>query len=84
MPDFYVEDVSIDVDEFLSACDSNEVKELVQALKNDGYLSDTNDTIGELSIAGEMFDEALDMIGKKRLCLTLEEEEYILQLSKKY
>ncbi len=32
MPSFYVDDVDIDVDDFLSACSDSERKELIEAL----------------------------------------------------
>jgi hypothetical protein len=38
MPTFYSEDIDIDVDEFLSACDHRDKEELITALIEDGYL----------------------------------------------
>ncbi len=38
MPSFYVDDVDIDVDDFLSACSDYERKELIEALVEDGYI----------------------------------------------
>jgi hypothetical protein len=70
-------DVDVSVDDFLSECDSDDIKEIITALQKDGYLTpkdlltDSSDT--ELS-------QALSKIAHFRNLLTIEEEELIKKI----
>jgi hypothetical protein len=69
------DEIEVDVDDFLSACSSSEIKELVQALKNDGYLDE-----GELD---NDFDIAIRKLAGNSWRLTKEDEETILKIANK-
>jgi len=69
------DEIEVDVDDFLSACSSSEIKELVQALKDDGHLDE-----GELN---NDFDIALRKLAGNSWRLTKEDEEIILKIANK-
>jgi hypothetical protein len=69
------DEIEVDVDDFLSACSSSEIKELVQALKDDGHLDE-----GELD---NDFDIALRKLAGNSWRLTKEDEETILKIANK-
>lgn len=78
-------DVDIDVDEFLDGCDSTEISEVIQ------WLRDTDNLIGGVDVTTEdknimeiEFDEALSNLSEKRFRMTTEDEQTILDISKKY
>lgn len=84
MPEFesYVD---VDVDEFLSACSKKEIENLIEYLIEDGYLSSRGiiSKTGK-SLLEEEWDEIIDNLKDKRLLISVEDEELIRQLSKKY
>jgi hypothetical protein len=69
------DEIEVDVDDFLSACSDSEIKELVQALKDDGHLDE-----GELD---NDFDIALRKLAGNSWRLTKEDEETILKIASK-
>jgi hypothetical protein len=69
------DEIEVDVDDFLSACSSSEIKELVQALKDDGHLDE-----GELD---NDFDIALRKLAGNSWRLSNEDEETILRIANK-
>ncbi len=69
------DEIEVDVDDFLSACSDSEIKELVQALKDDGHLDE-----GELD---NDFDIALRKLVGNSWRLTKEDEETILKIANK-
>jgi hypothetical protein len=69
------DEIEVDVDDFLSACSDSEIKELVQALKDDGHLDE-----GELD---NDFDIALRKLAGNSWRLTKEDEEAILKIANK-
>jgi hypothetical protein len=69
------DEIEVDVDDFLSACSNSEIKELVQALKDDGHLDE-----GELD---NDFDIALRKLAGNSWRLTKEDEETILKIANK-
>jgi len=83
MPSFYVNDVDIDVDEFLSACSDSEIKELVDALVEDGHLK-PGAVANSTKINNEEFDEACSNLIGNSWRLSKEDEETILQIAKKF
>jgi replication initiation and membrane attachment protein DnaB len=69
------DEIEVDVDDFLSACSDSEIKELVQALKDDGHLDEGEDN--------NDFDIALRKLAGNGWRLTKEDEETILRISNK-
>ena len=69
------DEIEVDVDDFLSACSDSEIKELVQALKDDGHLDE-----GELD---NDFDIALRKLAGNSWRLSKEDEETILKIANK-
>ena len=69
------DEIEVDVDDFLSACSNSEIKELVQALKDDGHLDEGEDN--------NDFDIALRKLAGNSWRLTKEDEETILKIASK-
>lgn len=88
MPSFYVDDVDIDVDEFLSACSSREIKEVIDALVEDGHLpKNVINSEGGTPKRGVLeieFIDKLELLKEKYYSLTLEDEQTIQEIFKKY
>ena len=83
MPEFETY-VDVDVDEFVSACSKREIKELIEALIEDGHISpsaseNTNKTLGE-----SQFIEKMDGLKEKYHRLSQEDEKILEDLFKKY
>lgn len=78
MPDFYVDDIEISPSDFVDASSDREILELIEILKEDGYLSDfTLNTSESNTVDDEMFLEDLQKLSTSRHRLTKEEEEII-------
>jgi replication initiation and membrane attachment protein DnaB len=69
------DEIEVDVDDFLSACSDSEKKELVQALKDDGYFNEDD--------LDNDFDIALRKLVGNSWRLTKEDEETILKIANK-
>jgi len=69
------DEIEVDIDDFLSACSSSEIKELVQALKDDGHLDE-----GDLD---NDFDIAIRKLSGNSWRLSKEDEETILKIASK-
>ena len=69
------DEIEVDIDDFLSACSDSEIKELVQALKDDGHLDE-----GELD---NDFDIAIRKLSGNSWRLSKEDEETILKIANK-
>ena len=69
------DEIEVDIDDFLSACSDSEIKELVQALKDDGYLDE-----GDLD---NDFDIAIRKLSGNSWRLSKEDEETILKIANK-
>ena len=69
------DEIEVDVNDFLSACSDSEIKDLVQALKDDGHLDE-----GELD---NDFDIALRKLAGNSWRLSKEDEETILKIANK-
>lgn len=81
MPDFRTE-IDIDPWEYVQECSRAELKELIQALKEEEdarVLIDDADNVLDIT-----YKKALDRLYSKRIYLTLEEEQFIINLSNKY
>jgi hypothetical protein len=87
MPTFYAEDIDIDADEFLSACNDRDKEELIDALIKEGYLKmDCREDFKELghSVSESFFEESLNKLRGKWNSLTQEEESLILSIAKRF
>lgn len=76
MPTFYTENIDIEVEEFLDDCDSNEIQEVIQWLKDNGEYADNR------FVQDDAFDDALTNLMGKRFKLTTEQENIIMNISK--
>jgi hypothetical protein len=83
MPSFYVDDIDIDVDEFLSACSTSERKELIEALVEDGYIKRDAILTPENKSRNPLFDDACTKLIGNSWRLSKEDEEVIMDISKK-
>ena len=86
MPRFDVnEDILVDVDDFLDACDSGDIKELIEALIERGEL-ETKDFVNSsrMSAGEKIFEERLSSISGRWNQLTQEEEETILKIGARF
>ncbi len=87
MPTFYAEDIDIDADEFISACNDREKEELIDALIATGYLKrDCREDFKDYnySVSEAHFVEAIDKLRNKWNMITSEEEELILKIANRF
>ena len=88
MPYFdYDGEIDIDVDDFLNACSSSEIKEIISALIEDGHLPKSLEHTNDLSncgVAESEFEDALNKLHGKWVVLSKEEEEVIIKMSKRF
>ena len=83
MPTFYAEDLDIDVDEFLDACSDKEINQVIEWLREEEHIS--NYSIAETdSINDSIFNDAVIKIQNHRISLSREEEEFILNIAKRF
>lgn len=86
MPSFYVEDVDVEVGEFLDACSKREIKTLIEYLIEDGHIG--RDTQFVPNKNRNHFDDEWDSIignlRSKRLIISDEDEKLIREISKRY
>ena len=79
-------DVDVDIDEFLEECSDKEIQKVVEWLKDEGHLEDDNARIpGDPTdnIMDIAYKEAINKLYNKRINLSLEEEEFIINLVNK-
>jgi hypothetical protein len=84
MPTFYADDLDIDVDDFLSSCSTKEIKEIIDLLQEEGHLDYGFNITGRESINERMFLESLYKIKDNWIGLSKEEEDIILNISKRF
>jgi len=77
-------DIDIDVAELYGDCSDREKKELAGYLIEDGFIPGQTEQVGEDSLMDVTYKEALNKLYSKRIYLTLEEEQVILNLANKY
>ena len=76
-------DFDVDVNEFLEDCDSYEIDNVIDWLKEKGHIKDTH--IDRQVCATELeFIEALDKLYTKWNVLSKEEEAFIVNLAKRF
>lgn len=83
MPTFYQDaEIEVDVDDFYSQCSSSEKEELVDLLKDDGYLKDETIISESIETYKDVeFEIALSKLSANRLVLSVEEEELIKKIA---
>lgn len=89
MPTFYQEvdaEVDVDIDDFLSACSSREIKNLINALIEDGYLNPTAIKVedNKKTYMESEWDELTNKFSEIRLRISQEDEETLRGILKKY
>jgi len=87
MPYFYTEaEVGVDVDEFLSACNPREIKEIIESLTEDGHLTNVTPLMPKekMSMMDEEWFNIINKLATLRLRMTSEEESIIREIVKKY
>ena len=79
-------DVDIDVDfaEFYGDCSDREKKELAEYLIEDGFVPGQTEQAGEDNLMDITYKNALNKLYDKRILLTLEEEQFLINLANKY
>jgi len=87
MPEFSIDDLDIEPYEFLDACSTREIKEIIEWLINNNHISKS--TVGSVgnnasNVNDIMFQENLDAISKSKLLLSIEEEEVINKIGEKF
>jgi hypothetical protein len=85
MPKFYTDDLDIDANEYLSACSTSDIKELIDTLVEDGYIR-KSDILSETKMsAGEhVYENKLDKLHGKWNRLSKEDEETIIKIADKF
>ena len=84
MPE-YTAEIEIGPDEFVSDCSSSEIKELIDALIEDGHIQPHQVIIGgqdNRSYLDVEWDEICEKIRKSRLVMTQSDEDIIRQIYK--
>jgi len=79
MPTFYPDSIEIDIDDFLEACDSKEIKEVIEHLRKVGYEIDREQSMHE-----QIFSDCLTKISNNYLSLTSEEEAMLFAIAQRF
>lgn len=90
MPDFSVDDIDIQPYEYVNACGSGDIKELIDELVDSGYLPKsvlTYNTKGKVDGLGRLqsdFSEKLQKLTNVYYIISKEDEEILESIIKKY
>jgi len=87
MPRFYEQvevDIDIDIDDFLKECDTDDIKELIESLREDGYLTSDNMTDSNVSYMEEKHQIYCNHLRSSYLNIDNEDMDIIEKLAKKY
>ena len=86
MPDFSTE-IDIDAWDYISACSNREVKELIDALVEEGHLDSFNGQVKPANLNNTLLDDewwtALVKLRDSRHLLSSEDEQRITDISKR-
>lgn len=78
-------DADVSVDDFLSECSSSDIDDIIKALVEDGYLpKHVSNAYNKVGPSEEFFEDALNKLHGKWNCLSKEEEELIINISKRF
>jgi hypothetical protein len=87
MPRFYQEveaEIDINIDEFVSECSPKEIKNLIDTLKGDGYLTSSNIVPDNASYMEEKHIYYCGKLSDSYLQMSSEDMEIVEKLAKKY
>jgi hypothetical protein len=87
MPRFYETtevDIDIDVSEFIDQCDSDEIEEIIQNLRDGGYLTPVNMVNKNISYSEEKHQIVCNHLRDSYLQMSLEDISTIENIAKKY
>lgn len=90
MPDFTPDDIDISPSEFVGACNSREINELIDVLVEDGHIEPNQlnknggNGVKRPNVNDERFWESLNHLAKCRDLLTITEEEFINNLAERF
>jgi hypothetical protein len=74
-------DIDVDVEDFYYKCSRGEKKQLAKCLTEDGYIPGY---VAQDNLQDETYKNALAKLHSKRIYLTLEEEQFIINLANKF
>lgn len=82
---YFTTEMDISVNDFLSECNSYEIKEIIDALIEDNHLNESS-LIEDINISSNDLDwlNVLTKLKDLRIQLTKDEEEFVRNLVKKY
>jgi uncharacterized protein YPO0396 len=83
MPEFRTE-IDIEPYEYVNECSKSEIKELINELRDHGYLNEDRIEPKNKTLDDIEFEKALMKIESHRQHLSLEEEAFIVNLSKRF
>jgi hypothetical protein len=83
MPYFTVDDLDIDVDDFLDSCDSRDIEKLIEYLIYCGHIN-KEQTDDEQSLYEWEFNEMITKIADNRLRLTAEEDALLKKIADRF
>lgn len=84
MPYFETE-LEVDVDDFLSSCTKSEIKELIEALQEDGWLiKESVAQTDKMNLLDEDWLNVTNKLNTLRLRLSVEEEQTIKDIVNRY
>jgi len=77
--------IDVSIDDIYWDLSEREKQELIDKLKQDGYLTERDTEYGEkLSVLQELYEENLEKIRKAYLQISAEDTELINQIAKRY
>ena len=84
MPYFAIDDFEIDPDEYVGSCNSREIKELIEALVEDGHIQSGSEVTNQTNSLDDYFTNSILHLTKCRLLMTTTEENFILDLYNRF
>jgi hypothetical protein len=77
-------DIEVDVEEFYNDCSDKEKEELAEYLIEDGFIPGHSNQVGEDNPMDVTYKEALNKLYSRRIHLSLEEEQFIINLANRF
>lgn len=82
---YYDVQVDIEVEDFLDECDEKDIQKVIEYLKDEGYLNEKYYLSSpNKSFLDEEWENIINILNESRYKLTIEEEEIIKKIVKKY
>ena len=79
--DYFDSDIDIEVEEFVDCCSSEEKRELIKLLNEEGYTYNPTGDFEIRGVAEQHYEDALVRLSGKWNRLSKEQEEYILAIA---